>query len=92
MRGGGERERRLQSIANEGAVIDWKAIAQPCYFYFNWCTAQSRQCSKLFLQSSALGPGGAHSPGGGGGVPIPTRGHTLWYPIYICTLRCTVQI
>ncbi len=21
---------------------------------------------------------------GGGGVPIPTRGHTLWYSRYIC--------
>ncbi len=23
---------------------------------------------------------------GGGRVPIPTRGHTLWYSVYICTL------
>ncbi len=23
---------------------------------------------------------------GGGRVPIPTRGHTLWYSIFICTL------
>jgi len=23
---------------------------------------------------------------GGGRVPIPTRGHTLWYSIYVCTL------
>jgi hypothetical protein len=22
---------------------------------------------------------------GGGRVPVPTRGHTLWYSIYICT-------
>jgi hypothetical protein len=30
--------------------------------------------------------GGAHSHAGegwGGGVPIPTRGHTLWYSRYI---------
>ncbi len=25
----------------------------------------------------------------GGRVPIPTRGHTLWYSLYICTLWCT---
>ncbi len=32
--------------------------------------------------------GGAHSlaRGGGGRVPIPTRGHTLWYSLYIRTL------
>jgi hypothetical protein len=24
---------------------------------------------------------------GGGGVPIPTSGQTLWYSRYICTLR-----
>ncbi len=32
--------------------------------------------------------GGAHSLAreGGGRVPIPTRGHTLWYSVYICTL------
>jgi hypothetical protein len=24
--------------------------------------------------------------GGGGGNPIPTRGHALWYSMYICTL------
>ncbi len=23
---------------------------------------------------------------GGGRVPIPTRGHTLWYSLYVCTL------
>ncbi len=26
---------------------------------------------------------------GVGGVPIPTRGHTLWYSLYIRTLWCT---
>jgi hypothetical protein len=33
--------------------------------------------------------GGAHSlarKGLGGRVPIPTRGHTLWYSLYICSL------
>ena len=25
---------------------------------------------------------------GDGRVPIPTRGHTLWYSLYLCTLPC----
>ncbi len=25
---------------------------------------------------------------GGGRVPIPTRGHTLWYSLYVCNLWC----
>jgi hypothetical protein len=29
---------------------------------------------------------------GVGGVPIPTRGHTLWYSIYIITLCCKVGV
>ncbi len=35
--------------------------------------------------------GGAHSLAGerGGKVPIRTRGHTLWYSVYMCTLWCT---
>jgi hypothetical protein len=49
---------------------------------------QSRQSAKLFLQSSELGL--AHPTlacgRGVGGVPIPARGHTLWYSVYISTL------
>jgi hypothetical protein len=67
--------------------------------------AQSRQSTKLSLQSSELGlphPLGRRQvctpplvEGGGGpqsltgegvGGPIPTRGQTLWYSMYICTL------
>jgi hypothetical protein len=60
---------------------------------------QSRQSAKLFLQSSELGlsqpgecaphplvtGGVAHSLAREGDrrVPIPTRGHTLWYSLYI---------
>ncbi len=38
-----------------------------------------------------FGPGGRHTGTlacgrGFGGVPIPTRGHTLWCSVYICTL------
>ncbi len=60
---------------------------------------QSRQSARLFLQSSELGlphpsPAGeyAHPPPlvapslagkGWGGVPTPTRGHTLWYSLFI---------
>jgi hypothetical protein len=53
---------------------------------------QSRQSARLFLQPSTLelpspfGTGGwkAHSLAGEGvgGVPIPTRVHTLWCSIY----------
>jgi len=59
---------------------------------------QSRQSARLFLQSSELGlphpsPAGYCTPPlirgrgplaarGGGRVPIPTRGHTLWYSIF----------
>jgi hypothetical protein len=37
--------------------------------------------------SSLVHAGGAHSLAGEGGgvVPIPTRGQTLWYSRYICT-------
>ncbi len=61
---------------------------------------QSRQNARLFLQSSEFGvpqpphpqaslppPLVAHSLAGegtGGGVPIPTRGQTLWYSRNIC--------
>jgi hypothetical protein len=53
--------------------------------------AQSRQSAKLFLQSSELGL--PHPPPAGrgvGGVPIPTRGHTLWYSVYkvLCGVLC----
>jgi hypothetical protein len=36
-----------------------------------------------------FGPGGRGTLAGerrGGRVPIPTRGHTLWYSVYICAL------
>jgi hypothetical protein len=60
---------------------------------------QSRQSAKRFLKSSELGlpqpltcrrvclGGRAHSLAreGVGRVPIPTRRHTLWYSLYICT-------
>ncbi len=60
--------------------------------------SQSRQSAKLFLRSSELGlhPSPSFSLGGGRvhtrlrvrgwGVPIPTRGQTLWYSWYIFTL------
>ncbi len=65
---------------------------------------QSRQSTRLFLQSSESGPpphplrrvcplplwfrgGGIHSLAGEGqGVPIQTRGQTLWYSRYIYVL------
>ncbi len=59
---------------------------------------QSRQSTKLSLQSSDSGHPRrrvpplwfrreAHSLAGEGvGVPIPTRGQTVWYSRYICTL------
>jgi hypothetical protein len=47
-------------------------------------------CPQASVPSPPLlgGGGGAHSLAreGGGRVPIPTRGHTLWYSLYICTL------
>jgi hypothetical protein len=64
------------------------------------CT-QTRQSTRLFLQSSQFGPptpltaaevtgdGVTHSLAGerGGVVPTPTKGQTQWYSRYICTLR-----
>ncbi len=60
---------------------------------------QSRQSARLFLQSSELGlphpltrrvcspsPLLQVACGRGGGVPILTRGQTLWHSRYICTL------
>jgi hypothetical protein len=56
---------------------------------------QSRQSVKIFLKSSELGLsqpprfwGRVILAGerGIGRVPIPTRGHTLWYSLYKCTL------
>ncbi len=37
----------------------------------------------LFLQSSELGRDTLAGEKGGGGVPIPTRGHTLWYSVIL---------
>ena len=47
-----------------------------------------RQSAKPFLQSSELGP---PTPSNclqerGWGVPVRTRGQTLWFSMYICTL------
>jgi hypothetical protein len=69
--------------------------------YRRWY-AQSRQSAKLFLQSTDLelpprwrvcpptlwsGREGTLACGRGvGGVPIPTRGHTLWCSMYISNL------
>jgi hypothetical protein len=62
--------------------------------------SQRRQSTKLFLQSFELGPPATPPPPtvsgggrdtlacgrGGGGVPIRTRGQTLWCSRNICTL------
>jgi hypothetical protein len=67
---------------------------------------QSRQSAKLFLQSSELGlpqplarrlvrpspDSGGEGERGVGRVPIPTRGHTLWYSLYIRTLRGAISL
>ncbi len=71
----------------------------PCLLSYSG--TQGRQSVKPFLQSSVLGP--TPSPSvpsplwfrgtlacgrAGGGVPIPTRGHTLWYlNIYMYFVR-----
>ncbi len=67
-----------------------------CPPYTRLSFPQSRQSAKLFLQSSELGLPHPLSRRrlcpptlcgrGVGGVPIPTRGHTLWCSIYIRTL------
>ncbi len=45
---------------------------------------QAGECAPLHFGS---GGGGAHSLGGDGlGIPIPTRGHTLWYSVFRSTL------
>ncbi len=60
---------------------------------------QSRQSAKIFTQSLELGLPNPHSRRrvlvggkgtlacgrGVGGVPIPTKGHTLWCSVYIST-------
>jgi len=46
-----------------------------------------RQSAKLFLKSSELGPLSRRR--GFGRVPILTRGHTLWYSLFMRTLCCT---
>jgi hypothetical protein len=50
--------------------------------------SQSRQSAKLFLKSSELDSPNPSLAGerGVGRVPIPTRGHTLWYSLYRGTL------
>jgi hypothetical protein len=52
--------------------------------------AQSRQSAKLFLQSSELSLPQplirSRMCPLGGRVPIPTRGHTQWYSVYIYVL------
>ncbi len=63
--------------------------------------AQSRQSAKLFLQSQASVPPPPPPPGsggrdtlagerGGGRVPIPTRGHSLWYSLLY--VLCGLQV
>ncbi len=47
----------------------------------NVCANQ--KCSRIIKMSMHHKP--ACGRGGGGGVPIPTRGQTLWYSRYICT-------
>jgi hypothetical protein len=55
----------------------------------NWDSSTSLARRRVCpTPAPTLVPGeGAHSLAGeGGGVPMPTRGHTLWYSRYICTL------
>jgi hypothetical protein len=48
--------------------------------------AKSRLSAKLFLKLSELVLGGGAHSHAREGVPIPMRGHTLWYSKYICSL------
>jgi hypothetical protein len=56
---------------------------------WNWDSpspSPTRECAPL----PPFGSGGrstlAGKERGGGRVPIPTRGHTLWYSLYVCNL------
>jgi hypothetical protein len=54
---------------------------------WNWDSpnpSPARECSPSPFGSG--GRGTLAGERGGGRVPIPTRGHTLWYSIYVCTL------
>ncbi len=76
-------------VQRSSAVNDWFSFFSIPYFY---PTAQSRRSARLFLQSSVLGlphPPPHSQASLGVGVPIPTRGQTLWYSRFICTLCLT---
>jgi len=82
---------RWMATSNSGAKLSQRTarLGRP----------QNRQSAKLFLQSSELVLPHPSPPGSGGRgtltgsgkrrvgrVPIPTRGHTLWYSLYIRAL------
>ncbi len=60
--------------------------------------AESRQKAKLSLQSElglALwfwGRGTLAGERGGGRVPIPMRGHSLWYSLFIFTFCLVIKL
>jgi hypothetical protein len=83
-------------------LVHSSAFLQSNWFKIFCYGPQSRQRTRLFLQSSKLGLLPTLSPAGecvpsplwaggthslaGEGVLIPTRGQTLWHSRYICTL------
>ncbi len=53
---------------------------------------QPLTCTRVFPSPfGSLGRGTFDGERGGGRVPIPTRGHTLLYSLYVCTLWVKVR-
>jgi hypothetical protein len=64
-------------------------------FFFsrmNWDPPPPSPAGECVPPFGSGGGGGAHSLAGeGGGVPIRTRGQTLWYSRYTCTLWAEIK-
>ncbi len=81
--GGSTREKgRGATVQKAGSKIPTWLIVSTVYkiFLTTWPTGQSQCVWNQFYRDTFAGERG------GGRVPIPTRGHTLWYSIYLCTL------
>ena len=71
------------------ATVPLMLVSQSLGYSILLSGTPSRQSTRLFLQSSQLGPPPPHTrlrERGCGIVPIRTKGQTQWYSRYICTL------
>jgi hypothetical protein len=86
----GKDDRKQNLLAPFMGYIGGHKVGRVLSFFFsrrNWDSPKPSPEGVCALPPLVLGGRGTLAgERGGGRVPIPTRGHTLWYSLYICTL------